>query len=72
MGKEKKNMNSILKEVTGKSDIMSIDYKGVGSATQQNIEFRKVRGSVRLIVNKIKTPKDVTKMLEKFLALRLP
>jgi hypothetical protein len=72
MGKEKVNMNSLLKEKTGKTNVMSIDFKGVESATQKNIEFRKVRGSVRLMVNKIKTPQDVAKMVDKFLDLRLP
>lgn len=72
MGKVKTNMTHILKEVTGKSNVMDIDFKGVDDATQKNIEFRKVRGSVRLMVNKIKTPKDVSNMLDKFLSLRLP
>ena len=72
MVQEKHNMDTILQQAIGQSDIMSIDYKGVDDATQENIEFRRVRGSVRLMVGKIKTPKDVAIMIKRFFALRIP
>jgi Xaa-Pro aminopeptidase len=66
------NILSLLKEATGKTDISSVDFKNVENTTKDRIDFKKVRGSVRLMSRKIKTPIEVAAMREAFLALQIP
>ena len=66
------NILSLLKEATGNSDISFIDFKNVDKTTKDRIEFKKVRGSVRLMSGKIKTPSEVDAMRKAFLALQIP
>jgi hypothetical protein len=66
------NIMSFIKEATGKTDIFSIDFKNLDNATKNRIDFKKVRGSVRLMSGRIKTMVDVDAMRKAFLALRLP
>jgi hypothetical protein len=66
------NILSLLKEATGKTDISSVDFKNVDKTTKDRIDFKKVRGSVRLMSRKIKTPLEVSAMRKAFLALQIP
>jgi hypothetical protein len=67
-----KDMQNLLKETTGSSDVLFIDFKNLDDTPKEKIDFRKVRGSVRLQRQKIKTQNDVEALIQKFLALRLP
>jgi Xaa-Pro aminopeptidase len=66
------NILSLLKEATGKTDISSVDFKTVDNTARDRIDFKKVRGSVRLMSRKIKTPIEVAAMRKAFLALQIP
>lgn len=65
-------INSLLKEVTGRTDIESMNFKDVNNVTSKNIETRKVRGSVRLMSGNIKTVAQVEKMRHEFITRQLP
>jgi hypothetical protein len=67
-----KNILSLIKDATGKSDVFSIDFKNLDKTTRIMIDFKKVRGSVRLMSGKIKTKADVDAMRKAFIALRIP
>lgn len=66
------NIESFIKEATGKTDVFSIDFKNLDNTTKSRIDFKKVRGSVRLMSGRIKTMVDVDAMRKAFLALRIP
>jgi hypothetical protein len=72
VSEEKNIMATLLKEVLGHSDVSSVDYKSIENTTKDRIDFQKVRGSVRLMANKIKTVADVDAMRKAFIALRIP
>lgn len=72
MEKIEKNILSLIQEATGNSDISSIDFKDLDSTTKDQIDFKRVRGSVRLMSGKIKTLSDVLLMKQAFLARPLP
>lgn len=61
-----------IKEATGTTDVVSINFKEIETTTKEKINFRKVRGSVRMMSGKIKTVIDVEAMKKDFLALRIP
>lgn len=63
---------SFIKEATGQSDIFAIDFKNLDNTTKEKIDFKKVRGSVRLMSGRIKTKVDVEAMKKEFLALHIP
>jgi len=63
---------SFIKEATGKTDVTSIDFKEIEKTTKEKIDFKKVRGSVRMMSGKIKTVEQVEAMKRDFLALRIP
>ena len=65
-------IESILSKVTNNSDIISTDFKSIENSGKENMDFSKVRGNIRLMSGKIKTPKDVAQMVKSFLSLRLP
>ena len=66
------NIISFIKEATGESDVFAIDFKNLDKTTKDKLDFKKVRGSVRLMSGKIKTMVDVEAMKKAFLALRIP
>jgi len=65
-------ITSLLKEVTGKSNIETIDFRNIDNIDLKDIETRKVRGSVRLMSGNIKTPAQVEKMRDHFISRQLP
>jgi hypothetical protein len=66
------NIITLIKEATGSSDVLSIDFKDLDNTTRKKIDFTKVRGSVRMMSGKIKTFADVSAMKKQFIALRIP
>jgi hypothetical protein len=72
MDSSQKTILSLIREITGQSDIVSIEYKDVSNTTKDRIDFKKARGSVRLMSRKIKTNLDVESMVKSFLALQIP
>jgi len=67
-------MNSYLKEKLDKkvnsSDILMADYKELSDDLGlEGLNFQKVRGSVRLLMRKVFTPKDVQLLKKKVLSI---
>lgn len=67
-----KSIITLIKEATGETDVFAIDFKDLDNTTRQKIDFKKVRGSVRMMSGKIKTIADVNAMKKAFFALRIP
>ena len=63
---------ALLKEATGKSDVLSMEYKNLDNIRKDRVNFKRVRGSVRLTSGRIKTMADVERMKQAFLSLQLP
>ena len=63
---------SLIKEATGVTDVLSIDFKNLDKTPKNRLDFKKVRGSVRLMSGKIKTMVEVEAMKKDFLALHIP
>ena len=63
---------ALLKEATGKSDVSSMEFRNIDFITKDRVDFKKVRGSVRLMSERIKTMADVERMRKAFLSLQLP
>ena len=66
-------LQDLLFKLTGTRDALSLDYKQIDDKTTlDKLNFSKVRGSVRLINKKVKTPAQTNKIVEDFLSLELP
>ena len=72
MGATDKKILSLIEKATGKSDVSSIDFKNIDNTTKDKVDFKRVRGSVRLMSGKIKTVADVIKLRNAFLSHPLP
>jgi hypothetical protein len=62
---------ALLKEATGKTDVSLMDYKNIDDITKDRVDFKRVRDNF-LLAGRIKTPADVERMRQAFLALKLP
>ena len=66
-------LQNLLLEYTGTKDALSLKYKPIDDDTIiDKLNFSKVKGSVRLMNKKIKTPSQTNKIVEDFLLLELP
>jgi hypothetical protein len=58
-------LSTLLAEFIGEKDVLLIDYKPIDeTTTKESLDFKKVRGSIRLANQNIKTYSDVNKMRE--------
>lgn len=70
---EPTTLSELLSEYIGSKDVLSVDYKELEDNLSINdIEFSKVRGSVRLANKLVLTPQDFIEIKSKFLALQIP
>lgn len=69
----KDKLNSFLLKIFGKSDVSFIDFKEINNVTfLKNFDFKKVRGSIRLLLKRVRTAQETNQMVERFLHAKLP
>jgi len=69
----REQLHKLLKEIVGSDDVLNTDYKSVDRDTSYSeLDFAKVRGSVRLYIKKVLTPEEADKQIESFLSTKLP
>lgn len=65
-------LSELLIEFIGMRDVLFVDYKSLDRTTKDRLDFKKVRGSIRLASQKIKTQADVNEKVTHFLNLQIP
>lgn len=65
-------LKSLLYEKYKTDDLLQVDFRSVEHAAQEEVNFFKVRGSVRLMMRRVLTPKDVSRMLDRVVQLVIP
>jgi hypothetical protein len=66
-------MGTLLTKFVGTEDTSLIDYKNIDSnETIEQMDTRKVKGSVRLMFGRIKTDADVKNLSDKVMGVSLP
>jgi hypothetical protein len=73
---EQKNetlLSELLQEFIGDKDVLSIDFKPIDeTTTKDQLDFKKVRGSVRLASRRLKTCAEVAEKRNHFVNLQIP
>lgn len=68
----KDKLLDILARYIGTKDVMNVDFKSIDDITYERTNFSKVRGSWRLRGKKLKTPKEVDAIVDKYLHTMIP
>lgn len=62
-----------IKAIFGTDDVMSLEFKKIDDNTsRKKLNFKRLRGNIRLIMGKVKLPKDLYKEIDEFLSLEIP
>jgi hypothetical protein len=66
-------LTSLLKRFVGENDVMYQDYRPLTATTTfTDLNFQKVRGSVRLLAKRVKLEKDIEAFVKKVLETPIP
>lgn len=65
-------LNNWLSQLIDTDDVSSLDYPSIPSSKQTGLNYNKVRGSVRLLLNRVLTPFDVQELEKDVFSRKLP